>query len=54
MTHQTANYLTVQGQGLTIYLFGNQANWINHGVWYQLNGVAALSRDQILKVAYGL
>lgn len=54
ISHQTENYLTVQGQGLTIYLYGNQADWINHGVWYQINGIASLSREQVLKIAYGL
>ncbi len=51
---QTENYLTVQGQGLTIYLYGDQADWINHGVWYQLRGIASLDRQQVLKIVYGL
>jgi hypothetical protein len=54
ISRQTDNYLTVQGQGLTIYLYGDQANWVNHGVWYQINGISGLSRDQVLKIAYGL
>ncbi|HUC87407.1 MAG TPA: hypothetical protein VMR75_03780, partial [Candidatus Saccharimonadales bacterium] len=54
ITRQTDNYLTVQGQGLTIYLYGNQADWVNHGVWYQVNGIAGLSRAEVLKIAYGL
>lgn len=51
---QTTSFLAVQGQGLTIYLYSNQANWINHGVWYQLTGTSKLGRADILKIAYGL
>jgi hypothetical protein len=51
---QTASYVAAQGQGLTIYLYGDQADWINHGVWYQLSGTSNLARDDILKIAYGL
>ena len=54
ISHQADNYLTVEGQGLTIYLYGDQADWVNHGVWYQINGISSLSRDQVLKIAYGL
>jgi hypothetical protein len=54
ISQQTDNYLAVQGEGLTIYMFGNQANWVNHGVWYQISGTSKLSRDQIIKIAYGL
>jgi len=49
------DYGTVQGQGLTIYLFGqNQATWVNHGIWYSIEGASRLSREQILKIAYSL
>jgi hypothetical protein len=55
VAHQTDDYSTVQGQGLTIYIFGqNQAAWVNHGIWYSIAGAAKLSRDQILKIAYSL
>ncbi len=54
ITKQSDNYLAVQGQGLTIYLFNDQAGWVNHGVWYTISGTAKLSREQILKIAYGL
>lgn len=51
----TDDYATVQGQGLTIYLFNNNhAAWVNHGVWYSIEGAARLSREQILKIAYSL
>lgn len=54
VSHQTDNFLAVQGQGLTIFLDNNEANWVNHGIWYSVNGTAKLSREQILKIAYGL
>lgn len=51
---QSDDYTAVQGQGLTIYLFGDRASWVNHGVWYTVEGASKLSREQVLKVAYGL
>lgn len=52
---QADDYSTVHGQGLTIYLFGeNQAAWVNHGIWYSIEGAGKLSREQILKIAYSL
>lgn len=54
VSQQTNNFLAVQGQGLTIYMYNNQANWVNHGVWYQLKGTSKLGREQTLKIAYGL
>jgi hypothetical protein len=51
----TDDYGTVQGQGLTIYLFNNnQAAWVNHGIWYSIEGASRLSREQILKIAFSL
>ncbi len=51
----TDDYATVQGQGLTIYLWGNDhATWVNHGLWYSIEGASRLSREQILKIAYSL
>jgi len=51
---KTSDYSTVSGQGLTIYLInGNQqAAWINHGIWYTVEGATHLGRDQLLKMAY--
>jgi hypothetical protein len=48
------NLLAVQGQGLTIFLYNDQASWVNHGIWYTISGTAKLSREQVLKIAYGL
>ncbi len=50
-----SDYSSVEGQGLTIYLFdSNNASWVNHGVWYSIAGTARISREQILKIAYSL
>jgi hypothetical protein len=52
---QAPSYTAVQGQGLTIYLYGkNEAAWVNGGIWYSINGASNLSRSQILKIAYSL
>lgn len=54
VSQQSSNFLAVQGQGLVIYLDDDQANWVNHGVWYQIVGTSKLGRAQVLKIAYGL
>lgn len=51
---QSDNYLAVQGQGLTIYVMSDSVNWVNRGIWYTISGTAKLSREQVLKIAYGL
>lgn len=52
---QGKNVVAVEGQGLTIYIWGqNQAAWVNHGIWYAIDGAASLSREQLLKIAYSL
>jgi len=49
------DYSTVQGQGLTVYMFGqNRATWVNKGIWFSIEGTGRLSREQILKMAYSL
>lgn len=47
----TDNYLTFQERGVTVYTFGNKAAWVNGGLLYTIEGNAALSSDQILRVA---
>jgi hypothetical protein len=52
---QTDDYSTIHGQGLTLYVFGhNQVAWVNHGIWYSIEGAGRLSREQLLKIAYSL
>ena len=55
VSHRSNDYTAVEGQGLTVYLYGqNQAAWVNHGVQYAIEGTSRLSREQILKIVYSL
>lgn len=56
ITGQSPNYLALQAQGLTIYMYGdNQASWVNRGNWYRIEGQShGLSQDQIIKIATSL
>ncbi|HET8689949.1 MAG TPA: DUF4367 domain-containing protein [Candidatus Saccharimonadales bacterium] len=38
-------------QGITIYTYGNNAAWVNGGVFYTISGSAPLSSDQLLHIA---
>ncbi len=52
---KTDNYTALQAQGLTIYLYNNQASWVNHGTWYRIEGDNhGLTQDQIIKMATSL
>lgn len=52
---KNGKYTTIEDQGLSIYLYGNNhASWINGGIWYSLEGTANLTEDQILKVVGSL
>ena len=53
---KSADYLALQAQGLTIYMYGdNQASWVNRGNWYRIEGNNhGLSQDQIIKIATSL
>jgi Domain of unknown function (DUF4367) len=51
----TDDFSTINGEGLTIYLFGqNQATWVNRGIWFNISGATQLSKDDLLKIAYSL
>ena len=55
VSRQTKDYLAVENQGLTVYVYnGNQASWVNRGVWYTIEGENRLDRDQVLKIASSL
>ncbi|MBI2797865.1 DUF4367 domain-containing protein [Candidatus Saccharibacteria bacterium] len=56
VTQKSDNYLALQAQGLTIYMYGNnQASWINKGTWYRLEGnTSGLNQDQLIKIATSL
>ncbi len=48
------NYMTTQEQGLTIYLFGEHAAWVNAGVLYTIDSSATLSGEQLRRIATSL
>ena len=52
---KSQDYLALQAQGLTIYIYGNnQAAWVNHGIMYKIEGDHGLDQDQIIRVATSL
>ena len=52
---KTQQYLALQAQGLTIYVYGGNATWVNHGSWYKLEGTGQdINQDQIIKIATSL
>jgi hypothetical protein len=54
VSRQSDKFVAVSGQGLTIFLYNDKASWVNHGIWYNVSGTSKLSREQVIKVAYGL
>jgi hypothetical protein len=44
-------YIPHSEQGITVYVFNNNAAWVNDGVRYTINGDAPLSSEQILNIA---
>ncbi len=45
-------YQTYSDHGLTVYIMnGNNASWVNKGIWYTLNGTNTLSTEQVLSMA---
>ncbi len=50
-----APYQTYQDEGKTVYIYDNSnATWVNGGVWYQVDGNASLTSDQLLRIANSL
>lgn len=47
-------YQTVQHNGKTIYIYGENATWVDGGVWYRVEGESALNSDQLLRIASSL
>ena len=44
-------YQTFRERGKTVYIYGdNNATWVNGGVWYQIEGNANLSSEQLLNI----
>lgn len=48
-------YQTYQEKGKTIYIYDNSnATWVDRGIWYQVEGNADLTSDQLLRIAGSL
>lgn len=48
-------YQTYQDDGKTVYIYNNSnATWVDGGVWYQVEGNANLTSDQLLRIANSL
>jgi hypothetical protein len=47
----SGSYSTSTTSGLTIYLYDNNASWVNDGILYSLTGDAPLSSEQIDRIA---
>lgn len=48
-------YQTYQDEGKTVYIYNNSnATWVDGGVWYQVEGDASLTSDQLLRIANSL
>jgi hypothetical protein len=46
---------TLQLKGKTIYIYdGNNATWVDGGIWYQVESEDALNNDQLLKIVNSL
>jgi hypothetical protein len=44
-------YIPHSEQGITVYVFDNNAAWVNDGIRYTINGNAPLSSEQVLNIA---
>ena len=46
-------FQTSQIRGNTVYIYGegDNATWVNNGIWYTINDRAGLNPDQLLKIA---
>lgn len=51
---KTSAYDINSSGGLTVYTYGKNAAWVNHGVLYTIEGNAPLRTDQVLKIAQSL
>lgn len=44
-------YMAYHDSGLTIYVYGTKAAWVNNGILHTVEGDASLSNDQIRRIA---
>lgn len=52
--HAGSNYIPYSVRGLTIYVFNDNAAWVNGGILYTIEGDAPLSSEQIQRIATSL
>lgn len=45
------DYQAYQEGGRTIYIFGNNATWVDGGVWFKVDGAVGMSAQQLLHMA---
>lgn len=45
---------TWQNDGKTVYIYDNNATWVDGGIWYTIEGNAQLTSDQLLRLASSL
>ncbi len=48
------NYQTVSPKGKTVYLYDNNATWVDSGIWYRVEGDSKLNSDQLQNIANSL
>lgn len=54
-TYGANNYQVYESQGKTIYIKDNSnATWVDGGIWYQLEGNATLTSDQLQRIVNSL
>lgn len=51
---ETGDYTINSSGGLTVYTYGQNAAWVNHGVLFTISGDAPLQTDQVIKIANSL
>ncbi len=45
-------YQAYEDKGRTIYVYdGNNATWVNGGIWYQIEGTNSLKNDELISIA---
>ena len=55
ITNNSKQYQTYEDRGRTIYIYdGNNATWVDGGVWYQIEGKSQLTSDQLVRIAASL
>ena len=49
---ENKQYQTYLDRGRTLYIYdGSNATWVDNGVWYQVEGDAEITTDQLVRIA---